>query len=919
MTPGRYRTNTEERACGTRTGPLSQMTVLDEWPRSVARSGAGVSSLQAMKTLRTMSRLAALALASLGESPVRAQAPQYVVQDLGTLGGQLSFAQGVNNVGQVVGRSTLAGETVTRAFLFSGGTMIDIGTLGGLDSVAVAINDAGQIAGYADRTGDTSTRAYVRPVGGPLTDLGTLGGTDSIGAGINVSGQVAGWANLTANAGYHAFRSTGGVMTDLGTLGGTNSVGHGINSTGQVTGWAQTSGGALHAYVTVGGSMIDLGTLGGSNSIGLALNNAGLVTGQAHIADGTNRAFLYAGGSLINLGSLGGTFSEGLGINSAGQIAGASRPTGDTAQRGILYTGGVMYDLNDLVSGAQGATNIDVTNLGNHINDRAQIAAQATVGGQTHAILMTPRNMGTSFSGGLGDLAGGTFNSVTRSLANGGAAAVGSGRNAVNSAGFVWTLTGGTSELGAAAAGFPGEANSISADGRYAVGAGDNGGARNAFRYDRQTSTMTQLGTPVGYNERSILDAVSADGSRAAGHAQSAANLVQPFLWSASGGWQGLGWLPGSPNQTGHALGISGDGATVVGQSTSANSGAASYEAFRWTQADGMVGLGDLAGGGAFYSVARSTSGDGSVIIGESSSTATPDGNEAFRWTQATGMVGLGDFAGGLAASSARGISSDGKIIVGYGYNAAGQAAAVWDTPGGMRHLQSVLSSEYGVEFAGWTLRNANAISPDGRSVGGVGTDPLGNTQAWMAQINSRTYRFVSGETYAGFHTSKLGGLGTTVDLLGGIAGGTAGSFRTVTVDLLAMPTVQFPMGFASDVVDVSGTGTDTFVLQLGYDEATAIALYGTEALAELGWFDVGSNSWKNAVLGNTGGVAQFVGDRAWQVSDTLGSYGVDTANNQVWAVINHNSQFATVPEPGSAGLLVLGAGLLGFRRRRRS
>ena len=31
-----------------------------------------------------------------------------------------------------------------------------------------------------------------------------------------------------------------------------------------------------------------------------------------------------------------------------------------------------------------------------------------------------------------------------------------------------------------------------------------------------------------------------------------------------------------------------------------------------------------------------------------------------------------------------------------------------------------------------------------------------------------------------------------------------------------------------------------------------------------------------------------------------LGDYGVNTANHTVWAVVNHNSEFAVVPEPGA-------------------
>ena len=42
-------------------------------------------------------------------------------------------------------------------------------------------------------------------------------------------------------------------------------------------------------------------------------------------------------------------------------------------------------------------------------------------------------------------------------------------------------------------------------------------------------------------------------------------------------------------------------------------------------------------------------------------------GDEAFRWTQATGMVGLGDLPGGSFNSIAWGVSADGSVVVGTG------------------------------------------------------------------------------------------------------------------------------------------------------------------------------------------------------------------------------------------------------------
>ncbi len=52
-------------------------------------------------------------------------------------------------------------------------------------------------------------------------------------------------------------------------------------------------------------------------------------------------------------------------------------------------------------------------------------------------------------------------------------------------------------------------------------------------------------------------------------------------------------------------------------------------------------------------------------------------------------------------------------------------------------------------------------------------------------------------------------------------------------------------------------------------------------------------------------------------VGNYLGSWGVDTATHTVWAVVDHNSEFAVVPEPASMSLLLLG-GLLGLKRRRK-
>jgi hypothetical protein len=82
--------------------------------------------------------------------------------------------------------------------------------------------------------------------------------------------------------------------------------------------------------------------------------------------------------------------------------------------------------------------------------------------------------------------------------------------------------------------------------------------------------------------------------------------------------------------------------------------------------------------------------------------------------------------------------------------------------------------------------------------------------------------------------------------------------------------------------------------LQVSYNEAQAISVFGSESDARLMWLDPSDNQWELAVAGNTGGTPRFI-NRAYNPATDfqLGNYGVDTANNVVRAVINHNSYFA--------------------------
>ncbi|HRX84159.1 MAG TPA: PEP-CTERM sorting domain-containing protein [Phycisphaerae bacterium] len=175
--------------------------------------------------------------------------------------------------------------------------------------------------------------------------------------------------------------------------------------------------------------------------------------------------------------------------------------------------------------------------------------------------------------------------------------------------------------------------------------------------------------------------------------------------------FRGVGDLPGGDfAPTSDAIGISGDGRTVVGRSESSSG----YEGFYWTQSGGIVGLGDLPGL-AHNSVAWSASYDGSVLVG---SGAVDEGNEAVRWLKSGGMTGLGDLPGGLHASQAYAVAHDGSIVVGGGHSDSGYEAFLWTAQGGMTGLGDLPGGSF-YSCAADVSGDGTVVVGEGRSAGG--------------------------------------------------------------------------------------------------------------------------------------------------------------------------------------------------------
>jgi probable HAF family extracellular repeat protein len=175
------------------------------------------------------------------------------LRDLGTLGGNDAAAQAINEKGQVGGLSytdtainDTTGLPTVHPFVWRKGKMQDVGSLGGTLSTPASfasgpfgkfLNERGDLAGTSTLPGDEIWHAFVWSKN-QMTEIGTFGGDNSEAFFMSDSGQVLGRAEVSLDPFVrHAFLWKIGHMTDLGAPAPcTRSSALAMNSAGQIVG-----------------------------------------------------------------------------------------------------------------------------------------------------------------------------------------------------------------------------------------------------------------------------------------------------------------------------------------------------------------------------------------------------------------------------------------------------------------------------------------------------------------------------------------------------------------------------------------------------------------------------------------------------------------------------------------------------------
>lgn len=292
----------------------------------------------------------------------------------------------INDKGQIVGSQ----------YFWDNGTLSELGFLSGANATyANSINNFGQVVGSSGLLGSSSS-AFVWQ-DGIMSSLGTPPASICTGCyyttanDINDQGQVVGnLVNLSLDPAQLGFVWANGTLTDTIAPSYLINDANAINNAGQVI--ATASARWSITYVWNNGIFTALDTPQERTSITYVkatdINNAGQVVGSFSILPffSSDRAtLLWDGNTGTILDNFDGNVFSANSINDATLVVG-SRPISTTTSQAVLWEDGELFDLNTLIPADSGWELVSASK----INNKNQIVGTGKINGESRGFLLTP-------------------------------------------------------------------------------------------------------------------------------------------------------------------------------------------------------------------------------------------------------------------------------------------------------------------------------------------------------------------------------------------------------------------------------------------------------------------------------------------------------------------------------------------------
>ncbi len=379
----------------------------------------------------------------------------------------------------------------------------------------------------------------------------------------------------------------------------------------------------------------------------------------------------------------------------------------------------------------------------------------------------------------------------------------------------------------------------ISADGKVVVGQANDPNAGNgdfrAFRW--ANGSMSDIGAlPLGDPccQHSEAFGANSDGSVIVGDSFSG-SISQSTIWT-NGTMAALPYLVAGDNFS-FARAVNPAGTVAVGVSEGA-----SVQAVRWVNGN-VGGLGFLSGYNS--SIARGVSSDGSVIVGY---VCNPSpclaAGQAFRWINGT-MSGLGFLPGGNG-STAFGVSLDGSVVVGFSVDATtgNHRAFRWTTANGM--------SDLGISASNNSA--ANAVNADGSVVVGDSNTTGGGAFRWTAADGARSIADLltaAGVNFAGWSLASTTGVSADGTVIIGFGTDPSGH-QEGWIARLPLPVATLQISPATDISASGNQGGPFSPYTFSYQLSASSGTLDYTITNVPTWLDVSSTSGTVNASGTT-------------------------------------------------------------------